>query len=48
MRADIIHVMRAGKIVESGSHNELVALGGFYAESWHDQMQTTANQVTQT
>ncbi|OKH32530.1 multidrug ABC transporter ATP-binding protein [Calothrix sp. HK-06] len=47
MRADIIHVMRAGKIVESGSHNELVALGGFYAESWHDQMQTTANQVTQ-
>lgn len=47
MRADIIHVMRAGKIVESGSHNELVALGGFYAESWHDQMQTTVNQVTQ-
>lgn len=47
MRADIIHVMRAGKIVESGSHNELVALGAFYAESWHDQMQTTGNQVTQ-
>ena len=41
MRADIIHVMRAGKIVESGSHDELLKLGGFYAESWHDQMQST-------
>jgi ATP-binding cassette, subfamily B, bacterial len=47
MRADIIHVMRAGQIVETGSHDELVALGGFYAESWHDQMQTKANQLTQ-
>ncbi|TWH55722.1 ABC transporter ATP-binding protein [Dulcicalothrix desertica] len=41
MRADIIHVMRAGKIVESGSHDELLKLGGFYAESWQDQMQST-------
>lgn len=41
MRADIIHVMRAGKIVESGSHNELLKLGGFYAKSWQDQMQST-------
>lgn len=39
MRADIIHVMRAGKIVESGSHDELLAQGGLYAESWQAQMQ---------
>jgi ATP-binding cassette, subfamily B, bacterial len=41
MRADIIHVMRAGQIVESGNHDELVALGGLYAKSWQDQMQTS-------
>ncbi|BDA72001.1 ABC-type multidrug transport system, ATPase and permease component [Calothrix sp. PCC 7716] len=40
IRADIIHVMRAGKIVESGSHDELLALGGLYAESWKSQMES--------
>jgi ATP-binding cassette, subfamily B, bacterial len=39
MRADMIHVMRAGKIVESGSHDELLALDGLYAQSWRSQMQ---------
>lgn len=39
MRADIIHVMRNGQIVESGSHNELLAQNGFYAQSWKAQMQ---------
>jgi len=39
MRADIIHVMRSGKIVESGHHDALLAQGGFYAESWEEQMQ---------
>jgi ATP-binding cassette, subfamily B, bacterial len=38
MRADIIHVMREGQIVESGSHEELLTLGGLYAESWKSQM----------
>ncbi|NEQ85261.1 MAG: ABC transporter ATP-binding protein, partial [Moorea sp. SIO2I5] len=30
MRADLIYVMRDGKIVESGSHDELVTQGGLY------------------
>ncbi|GAX44205.1 ABC transporter-related protein [Tolypothrix sp. NIES-4075] len=43
MRADIIHVMRAGRIVESGSHDELVAQGGLYAQSWKSQMQADSS-----
>jgi ATP-binding cassette subfamily B protein len=33
-QADVIHVMQDGRIIESGSHDELVARGGRYAESW--------------
>jgi ATP-binding cassette subfamily B protein len=40
-RADMIHVMRAGEIVESGTHAELVAYAGLYAQSWSDQMQAS-------
>jgi ATP-binding cassette subfamily B protein len=38
MRADVIHVMHAGALVESGTHAELLALGGRYAMSWRAQM----------
>ena len=33
--ADVILVMKDGHIVESGSHDELIAMGGFY-RSLHD------------
>jgi ATP-binding cassette, subfamily B, bacterial len=39
MHADRIHVMKEGKILESGNHEELIALGGLYAESWRSQTQ---------
>lgn len=41
MRADIIHVMKEGRIVESGTHDELVRAGGLYAQSWRAQMAGT-------
>jgi ATP-binding cassette subfamily B protein len=38
MRADVIHVMNQGRIVESGSHSDLIAGRGLYAKSWTAQM----------
>ena len=36
-QADTIHVLDAGRIVESGTHDDLVARGGFYAALWRLQ-----------
>jgi len=36
-RADCIHVLDAGRIVESGTHDELVTRGGVYASLWRLQ-----------
>jgi ATP-binding cassette subfamily B protein len=38
MRADLIHVMKDGEIVESGTHDELVGRNGLYARSWRAQI----------
>jgi ATP-binding cassette subfamily B protein len=38
-RADMIHVMDAGRIVESGKHDDLLTQGGLYAQSWVSQVQ---------
>ena len=38
LRADQIHVMREGRIVESGTHHVLLEANGLYARSWHDQI----------
>ena len=45
MRADEIHLMNNGQIVESGSHDELLARGGLYAQSWEAQTQTGAEAL---
>ncbi|GAA3651233.1 ABC transporter ATP-binding protein [Microbacterium marinilacus] len=36
--ADVIHVVDAGRIVESGTHSELLARGGLYAELAEEQL----------
>jgi ATP-binding cassette, subfamily B, bacterial len=35
--ADRIHVLEAGRVVEAGVHDELVASGGLYAALWRVQ-----------
>jgi len=37
--ADNILVMKAGRILEQGSHSELMAKGGFYSELYNSQFQ---------
>ena len=39
MRADVIHVMADGQIIESGAHRDLMRLNGSYAQTWLAQMQ---------
>lgn len=45
MQADMIHVMVDGRIVESGTHAELVKLNGMYAESWLQQMEEAGQET---
>ena len=37
--ADCILVMKAGKIIEKGAHDELVKAGGFYSQLWGSQFE---------
>jgi len=38
LHADVIHVLEKGRVVESGSHAELVALKGLYYAMWRQQI----------
>ena len=40
MRADLIHVMKNGEVAESGTHEQLVTMGGLYARSWEAQVRS--------
>ena len=40
--ADIILVMRDGDIIEQGSHEELMAKKGFYADLYNSQFDVVA------
>lgn len=35
---NIIKIVQSGRIVESGTHGDLLALRGQYAKSWQNQM----------
>jgi ATP-binding cassette subfamily B protein len=38
MHADLIYVLKAGKILESGNHTELLARQSYYYEMWKKQV----------
>jgi ATP-binding cassette subfamily B protein len=46
MRADVIHVMDQGRIVEHGNHDDLLSQDGLYARSWHSQMSQATPRPT--
>ncbi len=39
MRADYIYLMQKGRIVEAGTHDDLLAEEGLYAQAWAEQTQ---------
>jgi ATP-binding cassette subfamily B protein len=44
MQADVIHVMRGGRIIESGTHADLLVRGGRYQEAWESQRAEAASR----
>jgi ATP-binding cassette subfamily B protein len=44
LRADLIHVVEGGRVVESGTHHELLRVGGAYARLYHLQFEGAGDQ----
>lgn len=44
MQADMIHIMHEGQIVESGDHQQLMALNGFYQAAWSHRNESHAER----
>jgi len=44
--ADKILVLEGGRVVEQGSHRELVETGGLYARMWADYNQSVQWKIT--
>ncbi|CCX37962.1 aBC transporter related [Clostridium sp. CAG:1013] len=44
-KADMILVVRAGKIIEQGTHQQLMELGGYYAQLYNKQFETEAAET---
>ena len=42
--ADLILVMKDGDIIEQGTHDELIALGGFYADLYESQFENSSQE----
>ena len=45
--ADNILVLEDGRVVEQGTHDELLARNGVYAEMWETQLHSTSSRVSQ-
>ncbi len=43
--ADLILVMREGDVVEQGTHDQLLSLGGFYAELYNSQFEDCKDEI---
>jgi ATP-binding cassette subfamily B protein len=47
LRADLILVFDHGRIVERGTHRELLTRGGLYARLYHEQFEAEASQLAE-
>lgn len=45
LRADLLHVVDGGRVVESGSHRELLRADGAYARLYRMQLVTEGEQL---
>lgn len=46
VHADEIIVLKEGEIIERGSHDNLLALNGFYCKMWTDQLKKDQPEIS--